>query len=56
MGERTPTGLCEAMRDAKLNAIRSIRTKEFEKLLSVADPAHGDEFLNEVCSCFLFFL
>lgn len=40
----TPTNLMEAMGDAKVKAIRYICIKEFEKLLSVVDPPHGDEF------------
>lgn len=38
----------EASGDAKAKAIHYICIKEFEKLISVADPTHGDEFQSEV--------
>lgn len=38
----------EAMGDAKVKAIHYICIKEFEKLISVANPTHGNEFQSEV--------
>lgn len=45
-------GFLEPMGDAKVKAICSVCMKEFEKLLFVANLAHGDEFLSEARSYF----
>ena len=45
---RTANGIWDVMHNATKNAISSIRGKEFEKLLAVANPANGIDFLDEV--------
>lgn len=45
---RTATGVWDVMQTATKKAISSIRGKELEKLLAVANPANGDEFMEEV--------
>jgi hypothetical protein len=46
--ERSKQGLGEVILKTHTKIIKSIRTKEFEKLLIVADPGNGMEFLEEV--------
>ena len=46
---RTTKGIRDVMQNyATKNAISSIRGKKFEKLLVVANPANGFDFLDEV--------
>ena len=46
--ERSEQGLGEVISKTHTKIIKSIRIKEFEKLLAVADPGNGMEFLEEV--------
>jgi hypothetical protein len=46
--ERSEQGLGEVISKTHTKIIKSIRTKEFEKLFAVADPGNGMEFLEEV--------
>ena len=39
----------EQMAKATTTIVRSFRKKEFNKMLAVADPANGDDFMAEVC-------
>ena len=45
---RTTKGIWDVMQNATRKAVSSIRGKEFERLLAVANPANGFEFLDEV--------
>jgi hypothetical protein len=53
--EKTPIkkqsakGEWEEMTKATASIVRSVRKKEFDKLLAVSDPANGDDFMLEVC-------
>ncbi len=55
--EKTPIrkqsakGEWEEMTKATASIVRSVRKKEFDKLLAVSDPANGDDFMLEVCFC-----
>jgi hypothetical protein len=44
----TSKGIWDVMQNATKKAVSSIRGKEFEKLLAVANPANGFDFLEEV--------
>ena len=46
--EKSEQGLGEVISKTHTKIIKSIRTKEFEKLFAVADPGNGMEFLEEV--------
>ena len=54
--EKTPIkkqsakGEWEEMAKATAAIVRSFRKKEFDKMLAVADPTNGDDFMVEVCS------
>jgi hypothetical protein len=39
----------EQMAKATASVVRSFRKKKIDKLLAVADPANGDDFMAEVC-------
>ena len=39
----------EQMAKATASIIRSFRKKEFDKMLAVADPTNGNDFIAEVC-------
>ena len=43
-------GEWEKMSKATAAIFRLFRKKEFDKMLAVADPANGDDFMVEVCS------
>ena len=43
-------GKWEKMSKATAAFFRLFRKKEFDKMLAVADPANGDDFMVEVCS------
>ena len=45
---QTPKDVWEVMDKAAKAAIKTIRSQEFEKLLAVADPKNGDQFIAEV--------
>ncbi len=46
--EQTASGVWDAMTEASENMVESIRKKDFTKYLTIANPKHGDEFLDEV--------
>ena len=46
--EQTASGVWDAMTEASENMVESIRKKDFTKYLAIANPKHGDEFLEEV--------
>ena len=54
--EKTPIkkqsakGEWEEIRKATTAIVKSFRKKKFDKMLAVADPANGDDFMMEVCS------
>jgi len=52
--DRTATAVWDVMQRASDKAIRLIKQKDFQKYLTVANPANGEEFFNQVCSLFLF--
>jgi hypothetical protein len=47
--DRTATAVWEVMQRASDKAIKVIKQKDFQKYLTVANPANGDEFFNQVC-------
>ena len=46
--EKSEQRLGEVISKIHTKIIKNIRTREFEKLLAVADPGNGMEFLEEV--------
>ncbi len=46
--EQTASGVWDAMTEASENMVEAIRKKDFTKYLAIANPKHGDEFLDEV--------
>lgn len=54
--ERTATGVWEVMQTANDKAIKTIKQKDFQKYLAVANPKNGDDFFNQVCAFSLAFI
>jgi hypothetical protein len=53
--QRSSTEIWEAMTKAQDRLIKSIRSRNFEKFISVAHKDNGDDFFNEVPLLSLFF-
>ena len=53
--EQTAAGVWDAMTAASKTMVDTIKKKDFTKLLAIANPRNGDEFLAEV-SEFIFLL
>jgi hypothetical protein len=52
--DRTATAVWDVMQRASDKAIRVIKQKDFQKYLTVANPANGEEFFNQVSTHFPF--
>ena len=52
VAERTATEIWNVMTKAEERMIKSIRTRAFEKYISVAHPKNGDDFFHEVAFCY----
>lgn len=48
LAQRSPRLELEAIANAVRKTVRAFRSKEFDKLLAVADPANGVDFVKEV--------
>lgn len=48
--DRDPNETYDIMKDAQEKLIKSIRQRNFEKYISVADSRNGEDFFMEVCS------
>ena len=48
--KQSTKGEWEEMTKATTLIVKSVRKKEFDKLLAVSDPANGDDFMLEVYS------
>ncbi len=46
--DQTATGVWDAMTEASDNMVEAIKKKDFTKYLAIANPKHGDDFLEEV--------
>ncbi len=51
VAQRSPRLELEAIANAVRKTVRTYRSKEFDKLLAVADPANGIDFVKEVSLC-----
>jgi hypothetical protein len=52
--ERSAEGVWEAMNAAEASLVKSIKSKDFHKYLTVGNPKHGDGFFDEVRGFFEF--
>jgi hypothetical protein len=50
--ERSAEGVWKVMNAAEAAMVKSIKNKDFQKYLSVANPKHGDGFFEEVFHTF----
>jgi hypothetical protein len=48
LAQRSPRLELQAIANAVRKTVRAYRSKEFDKLLAVADPANGIDFVKEV--------
>lgn len=48
LAQRSPRLELDAIANAVRKTVRTYRSKEFDKLLAVADPANGVHFVKEV--------
>jgi hypothetical protein len=46
--ERTPNGISEAMKESTRKFVKAVKGNFFDKYLSVANPANGEDFMKEV--------
>jgi hypothetical protein len=53
--DKSVHGIWDTIKKCEAKVVKTIHNKEFEKLLPMADPTNGNDFLIEVCLAIEFF-